>query len=529
MRRNVHSIIAGLALATAVLAAPAAAQTSAEAIRARLESGTHPDLTRADLSDVRADLAAVYEATAHAPLWVRDGQPTDAARAVATEMRVAHERGLRAADYDAALLGEWIERLAGGDADAGAVARFDTAMTATLLRFLRHLSVGRIDPRRVGFGLEAAPVAVDWPATVQRVATAADPRAEIAALDPPFPLFARLREALTAYRTLERQDLPDLPDAPTLHPDETSPLTAPLRARLLALGDLPADPPAPADPALYDAPLVDAVKRFQARHGLATDGVVGRTTLEALRTPIAARREQIELAMERLRWLPRRTDDRFLIVNIPEFTLSAFEQGRSGPVLRSEVVVGSAARHHFTPILNAEMQAVVFRPYWHVPPGISRTEVLPKVRADPAYLTRNDMELIDGRIRQRPGPDNALGLIKFVLPNRHHIYLHDTPSKDLFGRPRRDFSHGCIRVARPVELAEFVLRGQGNWDAERITRAMRTGPNNRHVRLEKPVPVYLLYSTVIVSRDGEVRFFPDIYGHDATLRRALTGGRRDGQ
>jgi murein L,D-transpeptidase YcbB/YkuD len=233
---------------------------------------------------------------------------------------------------------------------------------------------------------------------------------------------------------------------------------------------------------------------------------------------------QIELAIERMRWLPRRTPERYLIVNIPEFRLLAFERGKPRPVLISNVVVGSVARSHETPVLMAEMEHLVFRPYWDIPPEILRNEIEPKVDADPEYLARNDMERIDDRIRQRPGPDNSLGLVKFIFPNRFHVYLHDTPAKQLFGRARRDFSHGCIRVAKPVELAEFVLNRQEEWTREAIVAAMQSGRDNRHVRVEKPVDVYVLYSTVIVSADGEVRFVADLYGHDTELRKVLAKG-----
>jgi murein L,D-transpeptidase YcbB/YkuD len=170
------------------------------------------------------------------------------------------------------------------------------------------------------------------------------------------------------------------------------------------------------------------------------------------------------------------------------------------------------------------MQYVVFRPYWNVPPTIARKELLPKADEDAEYLERNHMEMVNGRVRQRPGPDNSLGLVKFIFPNRHHVYLHDTPAKALFGRSRRDFSHGCIRVARPVDLAEFVLRGQGNWTQQRIADAMKKGRDNQHVRLETPVAVYLFYTTVIIGRAGEVRFYEDIYGHDTDLQKVLAQG-----
>lgn len=266
------------------------------------------------------------------------------------------------------------------------------------------------------------------------------------------------------------------------------------------------------------------MKRFQRRHGLDADGIVGRATLAALRVPPEQRALQIELAIERLRWLPRRPPDRYLIVNIPEFRLLAFERGVAAPILISNVVVGSAARRHATPVLVSQVERVVFRPYWNIPPRILRNEILPRVRADPGYLARHDMEWVGSKIRQRPGSGNALGLVKFIFPNRFNVYLHDTPARGLFARARRDFSHGCIRVERAVDLAELVLRGQEGWTRENIVAAMERGADDRHVRLRRPITVYVLYSTVIVTAEGEERFFADIYGHDAELQNALAKG-----
>jgi len=292
-----------------------------------------------------------------------------------------------------------------------------------------------------------------------------------------------------------------------------------LRRRLALLGDL-VDDAASADATVYDAALVAGVERFQQRHGLAADGVIGPGTTRALRVEPVVRVQQIELAMERLRWLPLQVADRFILVNLPQFRLFGFRAGVPGPRVAMDVVVGSAARRHETPILHAELKYVVFRPYWEVPPGIARAEILPKVARDAGYLQRNHMETVDNRVRQRPGRDNALGLVKFLFPNEHNVYMHDTPQKSLFGRAQRDFSHGCIRVANPIGLAEFVL----GWDRARIVDAMQRGRDNRWVPVEQPIPVYLLYSTAVVDESGRLFFFEDIYGHDAELARVLARG-----
>jgi murein L,D-transpeptidase YcbB/YkuD len=507
------------------VAGTAVAVEPPEVIRGIVASNSHPQLTQPGVEKVHAELQKIYESIQYAPIWMRDGRPTPQAHSVASYIAAVLERGLRPSDYDAEMLTRDTERYEATAAGAEAVGLYDTALTISLLRLLHDTANGRVEPRRFGFGLDAEREPLDLQAPVLDLAGSSDVKKDIAAFEPPFPLFQRLLTALATYRQLAtRTDLPEVPEIPTLHPNEKSPAVPVLRARLAAFGDLPADTPPPADEKLYDKPLAEAMKHFQKRHGLESDGVIGKGSLAALRVPIAERVIQIELALERLRWLPRLTPRRYLIVNIPEFRLSAFDREREGAVMHSQVVVGSAARKHATPILNAEMTYLVFRPYWNVPPGIARKEILPKTNEDEDYLARNDMEVVKGRIRQRPGPNNSLGLIKFIFPNRHHVYLHDTPSKALFGRARRDFSHGCIRVASPVDLAEFVLDGQDSWTRERIETAMRSGRDNRHVELVNPVAVYLLYSTVIASRSGEVRFFDDIYGHDAELKKALAKG-----
>src|SRR5262249_17071815 len=241
----------------------------------------------------------------------------------------------------------------------------------------------------------------------------------------------------------------------------------------------------------------------------------------------AGRVRQIELALERLRWLPPPEDDRFIVVNLPEFQLRAYSRGDTSPTVQMRGVVGSASLGHETPVLHARMQYLVFRPYWDVPPTIAQKEILRDAARDPAYFSKHHYEYHKGRIRQRPGNENALGLLKFVFPNPFHVYMHDTPTKRLFAKSRRDFSHGCIRVSDAAALAEFVLRGQGAWHRAGSDAAMTSGRNNHHVYLERPVGVYLLYSTVVVDDDGTTHFFEDIYGHDARLEAALAKGPPD--
>ena len=490
----------------------------------------HPWLRSHVFPGFEPPLRRLYESTELEPIWVRDGKPTAQAGAMIAAFDSAEARGLSSQDYDVATLRDAAQRLTNTSSPSDEeIGFFDTALSISTLRYVSDTYVGRIDPRSVDFPYDAPRRSFD-PATVTReIADGAEPLARLAQLDPPFPQFASLRDALRRYRELAaRTDLAPIPKLPKLKPGDSDPGIPVLRAHLAALGDLPADAPAPSAEHVhrYDAALAEAVKHFQDRNGLAADAVIGAGTLQALQVPVADRVEQIELAMERMRWLPYEWPPRFIIVNIPEFRLRAYTANAGGPPLEMNVVVGEAAieRKHKTPVLMADMQYVVFRPYWMVPTSIIKKELAPKIANDPAYLARNDMEVRNGRIRQRPGPHNSLGLVKFIFPNPHHVYLHDTPSKALFGRARRDFSHGCIRVANPPALAEFVLSETPGWDRARIDKAMQSGPDDRHVPLAVPIPVYVLYATAMADDAGRVHFFDDIYGHDASLRRQLAKG-----
>jgi L,D-transpeptidase YcbB len=289
--------------------------------------------------------------------------------------------------------------------------------------------------------------------------------------------------------------------------------------------------------------LVDGVKAFQSRHGLTADGVIGRDTFEQLNTPMAARARQIELTLERLRWTPLLLGTRMIVVNVPEFVLRAYEinDGQISVKTTMNVIVGKALDTR-TPLFFEDMRFIEFSPYWNIPPSIGKAETVPKLRRDPAYFNSEGMEFVDSdgrvistlseanlgavlrgklRIRQRPGPKNALGDIKFIFPNNDNIYLHHTPAPQLFKRDRRDFSHGCIRIEDPASLARFVLQDQPGWTEERIRDAMENG-NSTTIRLKQPLPVVIAYATAIVKSDGKVYFFQDIYGHDKLLDAALS-------
>ena len=299
------------------------------------------------------------------------------------------------------------------------------------------------------------------------------------------------------------------------------------------------------DVGVYSGALVDGVRRFQSRHGLDVDGVIGRATWSELSVPPARRARQIELALERLRWLPHQIDAALLVLNIPMFELRGWDHGWMGdPAFTMKAIVGRPVTP--TPVLSGTMESVIFRPYWNVPRSILRQELLPSLRKDPGLLVREDMEIVRGegddadvvaatadnldllargklRLRQRPGVKNALGFIKFVLPNEEYVYLHGTPAQRLFARSRRAFSHGCVRVEDPVALAEWVFTGSGEWSRERILNTIAAPEISIKVRLPREIQVLLVYTTATAVADGSVQFRPDIYNKDAALDRALRG------
>ncbi len=496
-------------------------------IRKIVDAERVPLLHHPDFADHQATIRQVYAALEYEPLWLRDGRPTSQARQTIGALLAAEGRGLNPADYDAATLQKELA-LADSRAPRSELdwATFDTALTVAVVRYVSDAHFGRVPPSAVGLSLEPTEASrFELVPFVLRLPDADDPLPLLATLDPRFALFGPLMTALAHWRALAaRRDVPRVPDLPKLRPGESHPGVKGLRDFLRIVGDVPPRLPGSKNASLYDSDLVKAVKRFQQRHALSVDGVIGPATMRQLRVPPAARVRQIELALERLRWLPPPDEDAFVIVNLPEYRLRAYYRGSDIPALQLNAVVGSASLRHETPVLRATMQYLVFRPYWDVPPTIAQKEILPAAERDPSYFAKHRYEFHHGRIRQLPGGENALGLLKFVFPNRYHVYMHDTPSKRLFARDRRDFSHGCIRVSDAAALAEFVLRGQGKWDRDRIDAALSGNTDNHRVYLKRPVGVYLLYSTVVADPDGTTYFFDDIYGYDARLDAVLTKG-----
>jgi murein L,D-transpeptidase YcbB/YkuD len=491
----------------------------------------------------REQIKRVYESTNFEPLWIRGNEPTSQATYLIEALRASRLKGLNPSDYDAEGLATQSKSLKG--ASAVAQASFDASLTIATMRYISDLRIGRINPKHLKFGIDVQSKKYNLPEFItQQVVNAGDIQSALDQIEPPYAGYRRIETTLKQYIDLAaRADGAKVPaGTKTVGPGDTYAGTAQLAARLQLLGDLPQGGSFDS----YSGSLVEGVKHFQARHGLATDGKLDTTTLRELNTPLSTRVQQIDDALERWRWMPTEFQQPPVLVNIPEFRLRAYSDDHQ-LALSMNVVVGKAAPTQ-TPVFTDDIRFIVFRPYWNVPPGILRRTVIPGIMKSTGYLARERFEVTDsgGRavspnddlvaglrsgkyfIRQKPGPTNALGLIKFMFPNSHSVYLHSTPSTELFARSRRDFSSGCIRVEEPAELASFLLRnqldGQQPWTVSRVQTAMDSGKDNRQVNLTAKVPVLILYVTAVAEEDGTVHFFDDIYGHDKRLNALLTRG-----
>jgi len=544
-----------LLLGSHLLIAQACAQAPDDvsgSLQRMLADPEHPYLRNGDLPQGLDTLRALYEKHGFAPIWQRWGNPTARAQRLVQVLRDAEAYGLRPSDYDAELLDEQLRALrAARNPPAERRAEFDLRLSGAALRLAMDLHYGQVDPRACGFELPVPRSDLDRIATVERLSDTNDAEAVLAAVEPQFRHYRLLKAALAKYRRLASDTtLTGLPKfaGRSVKPGGQYPGAAALRRLLIALGDLGAGA-ASNDETLDDA-LVAALRSFQERHGFPADGVLGERTFAALTVPLARRVRQIELTLERWRWLPAFATPP-IVVNLPAFRLYAFRttDDREADMLKMDVIVGQSYPETQTPVFLADMKYVVFRPYWDVPDTILQREMLPEIRGNPGFLEKNHLELVRGRndestvvpptreniealasgalrLRQQPGRDNALGAIKFVLPNYHSVYLHSTPVPRLFRESSRAFSHGCIRVSDPVALAEHVLRNAaGDWTAEKIEEAMSGEPNQR-VNLSKPIQVMILYSTAMATESGQVLFFDDIYGHDEKLEKLLQARTR---
>jgi murein L,D-transpeptidase YcbB/YkuD len=499
-----------------------------------------PDIvpTGPDRTLLTNELAEFYDDREYLPAWHDASGLTSAGRRMIERLENAEEHGLRASDYA-------IDLPSGTDEDElEAQARLDIALSLETMRYVRDLHEGRVRPGDVGLRLEVThhhPILSD---ELEKIVSASSLDEALDAFAPPYAAYWRLKKALARYRALAKSDeWRRLPDDRALEPNDTYADVALLRHRLQQTGDLTETPESSGD--RYDEALVEAVKRFQTRHSINADGVIGKRTFDALNTPWSTRVAQLVASMERWRWVSEPLSGSMILINIPEFILRGIEidGNEQRTTFSSRVIVGQHYADLRTPLFSGVLEYLDFHPYWNVPMSIIRKEMSDEIQ-EPGYLAQHGYQIVRDtsleaeplpetpsniasvlagtlRLRQKPGPGNALGPVKFVFPNDYSVFLHSTPARYLFRKDERAFSHGCIRVEDAIDLAEWVLRGQDGWDRKRINEALAKKVTTR-VSIERPISVHILYLTAYVSEEtGDVHFGHDVYGLDAELQRAL--------
>ncbi len=481
----------------------------------------------------------MYGARHFEPIWLvegADGRPAFAPSAleIMEVFRNAEDEGFRPSDYLTPDLD-----LAAAGSDPLRLAAVETAFSAAALRYAQHAVGGRIAPTRVMSTWTLQPRQINAADMLVRLAESDDPAAILRELHPRHREFLQLREALAAFNDEVVEEQISIADGPLLRPGMSDERVPMLRERLNVPVEIPESATNATVSTVYDPALVDAVKQFQASLDLTVDGVLGPATVAALNGGTATSKEDIIANMERWRWMPEDLGDFHVFVSIPEFRLF-IEKGNVNRgydvAYTTRIVVGTAKNQ--TPVFSDQIKHVVMNPYWNVPSSIARNEIGPALMANPGYLARQNMELLYGgkvvnaaavdwsqtsinnfRIRQRPGAGNALGTVKFLFPNQHDVYLHDTPSKALFDRSFRAYSHGCVRVQNPMEFAAALLQNEPSLSV--ATLEGQRGPNERWNNLATHVPVHLTYFTLRVDADGTIRSYGDVYGLNERMKDLL--------
>jgi murein L,D-transpeptidase YcbB/YkuD len=525
------------------LANPVPVIKISELLKRRITAaGTSAKLTAGN-EELRASriIGRFYRERGFQPVWVQDRGFPVMARELIDAINDAYLEGLIPSHYHLQQIGRVLEKARIGFFNKripspDLLADLDLLLTDAFLMLSCHYSAGCDNPVAMEAEWFTDTEEVDIMSVLER--SFRERRIKEALIDmlPPDERYTRLKKALAEYRSIaEESGWPELSPGPLLASGAKGGRVVELRRRLLVSGDLRADQDT--GDALFDDALKEAVLRFQKRHGLRTDGIVGPRTREALNVPAASRARQIELNLERLRWSRNRVDERYILVNIADFRLDVIENG--GSVMSMKVVVGRP--YMDTPVFSEEMTHIVFNPSWKIPMSIVMEEILPNARANSDYLRVNrirafeswsdnareiELDSIDWAgvsednmhfiLRQDPGPLNPLGRIKFLFPNRFNVYMHDTPVKGDFNSNRRSFSHGCIRLQDPVGLAEYLLSDNAAWSRERIETVISEGREMK-VELAEPLSVRIIYLTAWVDDEGVIQFRDDIYGRDSRL------------
>ncbi len=512
-------------------------------------------------------IRAFYKQRKFAPIWVSDDGLEQKAQDVLAFLSRADEEGLQSHEYLAPSISKIDDESNPGAHKTMALARFDVELTVAYLEFARHASAGRVVPGKIGADFDIKPVPVDPTVALSAAIKRGKPSRFLRSLLPVHEAYLRMKQELARFRAKlgtkdEQTEIPNGGLVKLGGEDDRIPL---IRKRLTEVGLLSAATrPARTEPGdvgdaiynswvesehgthepaahLYDETMEIAIKSFQASRNLARDGIIGQRTIAALNKRYLARAERIEkltLGMERMRWMPREFGSRHIFVNQPSYEARVIENGKM--TLSMRVVIGKT--RFPTPEFSDKMELVVFNPYWNVPRSIAGNEMLPQLWKDPGYLDRAGYQLLDKRgrqvsstsvdwssysgksmpyrVRQPPGRGNALGAVKFMFPNKHAVYMHDTPAKNLFSKLTRAYSHGCVRVQKPYKFAQTLL----GWSKERVSSTITNG-QNREVRLDRTIPVHLSYFTAWPDQNGIMQYYDDIYQRDKALLRALVVSR----
>ena len=522
---------------TKVLTVPLASLQPA--IAARIGSEDRPKWVTPDRWKRVRGVYSVFE---NAPLWLEEGGVKDRAEALLEALRSAPADGLDTTAYPVAQIAALVNAKRLTDtASAGTLADAEVLLTSAYVAYAADMLAGQVDPKTVSQAWNIPTVPRELDSAIVRGIENADMKQSLADMSPQDPDYAALKRAYARYQKAAADG-----GWPTTTSSAAGAETTALQARLtaeLVSDDSTRSDTRGADSVATAAPLPKStqsaarpkangaaaapgagpqvatlIAQFQERHGLPRTGKLDKPTLAELNVPAAERVKQIAANLERHRWLPRTLGTRYVYVNVPAFRLDAYDSGQK--TLSMKVVVGQEYEGKVTPVFSDSMETVAFRPYWNIPPSIQQKEIAPKLASNPGYLERENMEWYsDGgtrRIRQRPGGKNALGLVKFLFPNSFNIYLHDTPAKALFAKTDRAASHGCIRLEKPAELAQWVL----GWDATRVQQAMDGADDNKQVRVQPKIPVYIVYFTAYF-RDGQLFFGDDIYNRDDRLEKEV--------
>jgi len=507
------------------------------------------------LPSVSPLLSQFYEGRGFRPAWSDDYGPSPDVEDFLEVIRSAYREGLNLQDYhlnkiEAVLSDLYASQIGLGTHDAVKLADLDLILTQAFFLYASHLVDGRVDHRNIYPDWVVNQGSVDLKAILSEALDSGDMQKTLADLAPRYPGYVRLKEKLMEYQAIaESGGWPHVPDGPKLLKGSRGKRVAILRQRLIASGDLASM--AQENPVIFDHDVEMAIRKFQKRHGLKDDGKVGKLTLKVINVPLETRIRQIALNMDRLRWLSYDMGQNYIFVNVADFSLEVMEDEL--PVMSMRIIAGKDEQRSC--VLSAKMTYLELNPFWRVPDSIATKEILPQIKKNPGYLAQKTIKVFKDwsdnakeidpmlvnwsrvrasnlgyKFRQEPGPLNPLGRIKFIFPNECEIYLHDTPARHLFGRTRRDFSHGCIRVEKPIELATYLLRNKETWIQKKILAEIKKG-KRQVVMLPEPVNVHIFYGTVWVDREGVLQFRNDIYHadeipYDLPLKRGHVAGEK---